>query len=110
MDCQKYLHIHVNCLLIVPILDTATFDALQLMLDAQRRQQRSEVFYVLSGLVHCGCGAKFEATKTGGKRYYYRCSQHCGERAWRKEVLELEIYQTFWRYLEKGKVGVRAWN
>jgi len=101
VDCQKYLHIHVNCLLILSILDTATFDALQLMLDARRRQQRSEVFYVLSGLVHCGCGAKFEATKTGGKRYYYRCSQHCGERAWRKEVLELEIYQTFWRYLEK---------
>ena len=84
-----------------PILDTATFDALQLMLDAWRREQRSEVFYVLSGLAHCGCGAKFEATKTGGKRYYYRCSQHCGERAWRKEDLELEIYQTFWRYLEK---------
>jgi len=83
-----------------PILDTATFDALQLMLDARRREQRSKVFYVLSGLVHCGCGAKFEATKTGGKRYYYRCSQHCGEPVWRKDGLEWEVHEAFSRYLE----------
>ena len=83
------------------ILDVATFEALQVMLDGHRRAQRSEVFYCLSSLNFCGCGAKFEATKTGAGRYYYRCEKHCGEKAWRKDDLEWEVYEAFSRYLEK---------
>ena len=84
-----------------PILDVATFEALQVMLDEHRRAQRSEVFYCLSGLKFCGCGARFEATKTGAGRYYYRCERHCGERAWRKDELEWEVHEAFGRYLEQ---------
>lgn len=83
-----------------PILDVATFEALQVMLDGHRRAQRSDVFYCLSGLNFCGCGARFEATKTGVGRYYYRCERHCGERAWRRDSLEWEVNEAFSRYLE----------
>jgi len=99
------------------ILDVATFEALQVMLDGHRRAQRSEVFYALSGLLYCGggyltedsggllryepCYGKFEATKTGPNRYYYRCEKHCGEKAWRKDDLEWEVHEAFSRYLEK---------
>jgi hypothetical protein len=83
-----------------PILDVATFEALQVMLDGHRRAQRSDVFYCLSGLNFCGCGARFEATKTGVGRYYYRCERHCGEQAWRRDSLEWEVNEAFSRYLE----------
>jgi len=85
-----------------PILDAATFEALQGMLNEQRlRAPRSDVFYALSGIIFCGCGARFEATKTGGNRYYYRCCQHCGEESWRKEKLEWEVNEAFYHYLER---------
>jgi hypothetical protein len=99
------------------ILDVATFEALQAILDERRRTQRSEVFYALSSLVYCGddhlagdggglpryepCYGKFEPTKTGPNRYYYRCKNHCGEKAWRKDDLEWEVHEAFSRYLEK---------
>ena len=70
------------------------------MLDGHRRAQRSDVFYCLSGLSFCGCGARFEATKTGVGRYYYRCERHCGERAWRRDSLEWEVNEAFSHYLE----------
>jgi hypothetical protein len=89
------------------ILDVATFKA-----------QRSDTFYALSGLIHCGgdhlaegtdtgllryepCHGKFEGTKTGSNRYYYRCENHCGEKPWRKDALEWEVYEAFSRYLQK---------
>jgi len=100
------------------ILDVAIFKALQTMLDEHRRAQRSDTFYALSGLIHCGggrlaegtstgllryepCHGKFEGTKTGSNRYYYRCENHCGEKPWRKDVLEWEVYEAFSRYLQK---------
>ena len=83
------------------ILDVATFKALQAMLDEYRRAQRSDTFYALSGLVYCGNGGKFEPTKTGTNRYYYRCENHSGEKAWRKDALEREVYEAFSRYLQK---------
>jgi len=82
------------------ILGDATFEALQVMLDGHRRAQRSDVFYCLSGLNFCGCGARFEASKMGVGRYYYRCERHCGEKAWRKDSLEWEVNEAFSRYLE----------
>lgn len=92
-----------------PILDVATFEALQAMLNERRlRAPKSEVFYVLSGLLSCGCGAKFEPTKTGASRYYYRCSQHCGENAWRKDELEWEVNETFCLYLERRESQQRC--
>lgn len=83
------------------ILDDAAFEALQVMLDGHRRSQRSEVFYCLSGLSFCGCGARFEASKTGAGRYYYRCERHCGERTWRKGEPEWEVNEAFGRYLQR---------
>jgi len=101
-----------------PILDAATFEALQLMLDEiALRAPRAEVFYALSGLLYCGSGERFDPTKTGDNRncyekhrfeptkagtnrYYYRCEKHCGEKAWHKDDLEWEVYQAFSRYLQ----------
>jgi len=86
-----------------PILDVALFEFLQAMLDERKlRAPRSEVFYALSGLVYCGkCSKKFESTKTGPNRYYYRCTAHCGEKAWRKDELEWEVHEAFSRYLQR---------
>ena len=83
------------------VLDVATFEALQAMLEERRRAQRSDTFYALSGLVYCGNGEKFEPTKAGTNRYYYRCAKHCGEKPWRKDALEWEVYEAFSRYLQK---------
>lgn len=85
-----------------PILDATVYEALQVMFKENRlRAARSRTtYYALSGLTICGCGEKFEPTKTGANRYYYRCSKHCGEKAWIKDVLEWEIYDGFSHYLE----------
>jgi len=95
---EKVVVLHHN-----PILDVAMFESLQALLDGRKlRAPRSEVFYALSGLVCCGkCGRKFESTKTGANRYYYRCTAHCGEKAWRKDELEWEVHEAFSRYLER---------
>lgn len=83
-----------------PILDNATFEALQILLDERRlRAARSPTFYALSGMLFCGCGARFEANKIG-RNYYYRCERGCGERSWRKDELEVEVWKAFWRYLK----------
>jgi len=87
-----------------PILDVATFEALQVMLDERKRSQRSEVFYALSGSMRCSCDEKFEPTKTGANRYYYRCAGHCGEKPWRKDSLEWEINEAFGRYLQQREI------
>ena len=84
-----------------PMMDVVIFEALQAMLDERKlRTPRSEVFYILSSLVFCGYGERFEPTKTGANRYYYRCEEHCGEPAWRKDDLEWEVHEAFSRYLE----------
>jgi len=71
------------------------------MLDERKlRAPRSKVFYTLSGPVFCGGGERFEPTKTGANRYYYRREEHCGEPAWRKDDLEWEVHEAFSRYLE----------
>lgn len=83
------------------ILDDATFEALQVMLDGRRlRGPRSEAFYCLSGVTFCGCGARFEPTKSGSNRYY-RCKARCGERYYQKDRLEWEVYEAFIRYLRQ---------
>jgi len=83
------------------ILDDATFEALGLMLDERKlRAPRSEVFYCLSGIVFCGCDARFEPTKIGNNRYY-RCKACCGERHYRKDELEWEVNEAFTRYLRQ---------
>lgn len=93
-----------------PILDVATFEALQAMLDERslRAQRSRSTFYALSGLPFCGCGEKFEPTKAGRNRFYYRCSKHCGEKAWKKDELEVEIFNSFTRYLEQRENQLRS--
>ncbi len=81
------------------ILDMATFEALQDMLNERRlRAPRSDVFYALSGVIFCACGARFEPTKVLNNRYY-RCKGYCGERAWRKDEFEFEVNEAFCDYL-----------
>jgi hypothetical protein len=83
------------------ILDDATFEALGLMLDERKlRAPRSEVFYCLSGIIFCGCDARFEPTKIGNNRYY-RCKACCGERHYPKDELEWEVNEAFIRYLRQ---------
>lgn len=85
-----------------PILDVATFEALQTMLDERRlRAPRSDVFYAVSGIIWCGsCHGRFEPTKIGNNRYY-RCKCYCGEKAKRKDDLEFEVYDAFGQYLQR---------
>jgi len=84
------------------ILDRATFEALQTLLDERRlRAMRSEKsFYALSGIPFCWCGARFEPNKIK-HNHYYRCERRCGERSWRQEELEVEVWKAFWHYLEQ---------
>ena len=84
------------------ILDIATFEQLQDMLDERRlRAPRSDVFYALTGMLWCGsCHGRFEPTKIGNNRYY-RCKHYCGEKAKRKEALEFEVYDAFGQYLQR---------
>jgi len=83
-----------------PILDVATFEAINAVLDGRRlREPRSKAFYALSGLGVCGCGANFEQTKSGKYRYY-RCRAKCGEKAWRKESFERAVWDSFGDYLK----------
>lgn len=84
------------------ILDVATFEQLQAMLDGRRlRQSRSEVFYVLSGIVFCSCGERFGGDKIRSHRYY-RCSRRptCGAKMRHKDELEYEVYEAFGHYLQ----------
>jgi hypothetical protein len=81
------------------ILDEATFQAINAVLDGQRlRKPRGTVFYALRGIAYCKCGAKFEPLNNG--RRYHRCKARCGEKLWRKDELEYEVAEAFTRYLE----------
>jgi len=85
-----------------PVLDVPTFEALHTMLEESRlRAPRAEVFYALGGIIRCGCGARFEGTKTSPGNYYYRCEKHCGEKAWRKDEFEWEVREAFSSYLRQ---------
>ncbi len=81
------------------ILDPATFERLQAVLDAQGVRERRTEFYALSGIAYCGCGARFESAKSGPYRYY-RCRAHCGERLWRKDDFEWAVWNSFGGYLD----------
>jgi len=84
-----------------PILDVAKFEAINAVLDGRRlREPKSLAFYALTGMISCGCGAKWELSNTG-KRRYYRCTAHCGEKSWRKEALEQQVWHSFGDYLKE---------
>jgi hypothetical protein len=83
------------------IFDEAKFEAINAVLDGRRlREPRSVAFYALTGIVSCGCGAKWEPCNTG-KHRYYRCTAHCGEKWWRKEAFEQEVWDSFGDYLKE---------
>lgn len=83
------------------ILDEAKFQAINAVLDGRRlREPRSVTFYALTGLVSCGCGAKWEPCNNGNHRYY-RCTAHCGEKSWRQEALEQVVWDSFGGYLKE---------
>jgi len=83
------------------ILDVAKFEAINAVLDGRRlREPRSVAFYALTGIVSCGCGAKWEPCNTG-KHRYYRCMAHCGEKWGRKEAFEREVWDSFGDYLKE---------
>jgi hypothetical protein len=73
------------------IFDVAKFEAINAVLDGRRlREPRAAAFYALSGIIFCGCGAKWEPCNTGTHRYC-RCAAHCGERWQRKEAFEQAV-------------------
>ena len=73
------------------IFDVAKFKAINAVLDGRRlREPRLVAFYALTGIVCCGCGAKWEPCNTG-KHRYYRCTAHCGEKWRRKEAFKQEV-------------------
>jgi len=81
------------------ILDVGTFDAINAVLDGRRlREPRCAAFYALSGLSFCGCGRKWEPSKSGKYRYY-RCRDNCGEKPWRKDAFERAVWYSFGDYL-----------
>jgi hypothetical protein len=83
------------------IFDVAKFEAINAILDGRRlREPRSVAFYALTGIISCGCGAKWEPCNTG-KHRYYRCTAHCGERWRRKEAFEQEVWDSFGDYLKE---------
>jgi len=83
------------------ILDMAKFEAINAVLDRRRlRGPRSLTFYALTGLISCGCGAKWELSNTG-RHSYYRCTAYCGEKWWRKEALEKQVWDSFEKYLKE---------
>lgn len=83
------------------ILDLAKFEAINAVLDGRRlREPRSVAFYALTGIVSCGCGAKWEPCNTGYHRYY-RCTAHCGAKWQRKEAFEQEVWDSFGDYLKE---------
>ncbi|MDP2949000.1 MAG: recombinase family protein [Chloroflexota bacterium] len=85
------------------ILDEAKFAAINAVLDGRRlREPRSVTFYALTGIVSCGCGAKWEVGSTRGYGYY-RCASHCGEKSKRKEVLEGLVSGSFGVYLKERR-------
>jgi hypothetical protein len=84
-----------------PILDEAKFLAINAVLDGRRlREPRSVTFYALTGIVTCGCGAKWEPCNNGNHRYY-RCTARCGEKSWRQEALEQVVWDSFGGYLNE---------
>jgi hypothetical protein len=88
------------------ILDLAKFEAINAVLDGRRlREPRSVAFYALTGIVSCGCDAKWEPCNTG-KHRYYRCNAHCGEKWRRKEALEQEVWDSFGDYLKERQSRV----
>jgi len=85
------------------ILDCGKFEAIKSVLDSRKlRAPRSDIFYALTGLIVCGCGAKWEANK-GGKNRYYRCSAHCGEPWKRLERMHREVWYSFGQFLRDRK-------
>jgi hypothetical protein len=83
------------------ILDVTRFEAIRAVLDGRRlREPRSPTFYALTGLVVCGCGAKWEPCNNGNRRYY-RCTARCREKSWRREALEQAIWDSFGVYLKE---------
>jgi hypothetical protein len=83
------------------ILDVTKFETIKAVLDGRRlRETRSVIFYALTGLVVCGCGAKWEPCNNGNRRYY-RCKARCGEKSWRREALEQAIWDSFGVYLKE---------
>ena len=83
------------------ILDVTRFEAIKAVLDGRRlREPRSPSFYALTGLVVCGCGAKWEPCNNGNRRYY-RCTARCGEKSWRREALEQAVWDSFGVYLKE---------
>jgi hypothetical protein len=83
------------------IFDIAKFEAIKAVLDGRRlREPRSPNFYALTGIVTCGCGAKWEPCNTG-KHRYYRCTAHCGEKWRRQEALEQLVWDSFGSYLKE---------
>jgi len=85
------------------IFDVTKFEAINAVLDGRRlRQPRSVAFYALTGIISCGCGAKWEPCNTG-KHRYYRCTAHCGGKWRRKEIFEQELWHSFGDYLKERK-------
>ncbi len=83
------------------IFDEAKFEAIKAVLDGRRlREPRSVTFYALTGLIVCGCGAKWEPCNNGNHRYY-RCTVRCGEKSWRQEAMEHFVWDSFGGYLKE---------
>ena len=83
------------------ILDEAKFEAIKAVLEGRRlREPRSVTFYALTGLISCGCGAKWEPCNNGNHRYY-RCTARCEEKSWRQDALEHVVWNSFGVYLKE---------
>jgi len=83
------------------IFDVAKFEAIKAVLEGRRlREPRSVSFYALTGLITCGCGAKWEPCNNGNYRYY-RCNARCGEKSWRLDALEQVVWDSFGVYLKQ---------
>lgn len=81
------------------ILEEAIFQQVNAALDRRRlRAPRGQRFYAVTGLVICGCGAKWEPAGHG-RHLYYRCKARCGEKSWRADKLEWEVNEAFAIYL-----------
>lgn len=80
--------------LVDPIIDQATFDAVAAKIKGRHVAGRSTVDYLLSCKCHCElCGSLLRGSygtgKSGAKHYYYRCSgKGCGLKPIRKADLE----------------------
>jgi hypothetical protein len=83
------------------IFNVNKFEAIRAVLEGRRlREPRSTTFYALTGLIMCGCGAKWEPCNNGHHRYY-RCTAHCGEKSLRWADMEQAVWDSFGDYMKQ---------